>query len=119
VSLNRIIRDAYCLVMPSEWHEPMGLVIYEAFASGKGVIASGRGGISDLVENGVNGVIFEAGNSHDLAEKIKYALEHPDEVRRWGENGYARIRRCNDLKAHSMRMRQVYQNLLLPQGGGA
>lgn len=108
----QIMRDALCVVVPSEWYEPAGLVIYEAFASGKCVIASRIGGIPELVEDGVNGLLFEAGNARELVKKIEYLIEHLEKAEAWGENGYLKIKRLNDLKAHSMRMSVEYNKLL-------
>lgn len=110
--LSAIMREALCVVVPSEWQEPAGLVIYEAFASGKCVIASRAGGIPELVEDGVNGMLFEAGNAGALAEKIGYVTQHPHKAREWGENGSLKIRQISDLKAHSMRIDAKYRELL-------
>ena len=106
--LNMILREALCVIVPSEWPEPMGLVIYEAFAAGKCVIASDVGGISELIEDGVNGLIFQAGNADDLAHKIRQVVDHPQQARLWGRNGYLKIRQYNDLKTHVIQMKEIY-----------
>ncbi len=110
--LSVILCDAICVVVPSQWPEPAGLVIYEAFASGKCVIASDAGGISGLIEDGVNGLLFEAGKADELAHKIRYVVEHPEKARAWGKNGSLMIRQGNDLKAHVMRMQGIYHDVL-------
>ncbi|MEM0080136.1 MAG: glycosyltransferase family 4 protein, partial [Nitrososphaerota archaeon] len=50
------------------------MVLIEAMASGLPVIGSKTGGIVDIVENGVNGYLFEKGSANDLAEKLYLAL---------------------------------------------
>lgn len=62
--------DVFCL--PSKGPgETWGLAINEAMACGKAVICSNKVGCyADLVENAINGFIFEAGNLVDLAEKL-------------------------------------------------
>lgn len=56
--------------------EGFGLVMLEAMASGLAVVASNSGGISQLIEDGVNGLLCEEKNSHELAEKINLLLNN-------------------------------------------
>ena len=58
-----------CLVLPSR-SEGMGRVVIEAFCRGRGVIGSRVGGIRDLVEEDVNGVLVEPGDTNALAEAL-------------------------------------------------
>ena len=74
------------LVMPSEWYETFGLVIIEAFAHGLPVVASRLGGMAEIVEDGVTGLHFEPGNPQDLAEKVQWLHDHPEECRIMGKN---------------------------------
>lgn len=57
-------------VLPSRW-EGFGLVVLEAGASRLPVIASKVDGIKEIITDNKNGLLFEAGNAGDLAEKIK------------------------------------------------
>ena len=82
VEMNR----AAFLVMPSEWYEGFPMVLVEAFSQGLPVVASRLGGMAEIVENGVTGLHFEAGNSKDLAEKVQWMHDHPDECRQMGNN---------------------------------
>jgi glycosyltransferase involved in cell wall biosynthesis len=59
------------LVVPSVWLETGPLVVLEAFAAGVAVIGSRLGGIAEMVRDGVDGLLFEAGNPKDLADKIQ------------------------------------------------
>lgn len=47
------------IVVPSLWQEPFGLVAIEGMARGKIVVASRRGGLTEIIEDGVDGFIFE------------------------------------------------------------
>ena len=62
------------------------MVLVEAFAHGLPIVASRLGSMAEIVEDGVTGLHFEAGNADDLASKVKWMHEHPDECRRMGEN---------------------------------
>jgi glycosyltransferase involved in cell wall biosynthesis len=70
-----IIGKAKALVIPSLWHEPFGRVVVEAYAKGTSVIGSRMGGIPELIEDGVTGYTFEAGNKYDLASQIERIYE--------------------------------------------
>jgi glycosyltransferase involved in cell wall biosynthesis len=74
------------LLFPSEWYEPFGLVAIEAFSISTPVIAARTGGIPEIVQHGRTGLLFDPGSADDLAAKILWAIEHPEELRRMGEN---------------------------------
>ena len=74
------------VVVPSEWYEPSGLIIFEAFAFGKPVIGSRIGGITELVKDAERGLIFEPGDKEDLSAAIRYLLSNPDLADGMGEN---------------------------------
>jgi glycosyltransferase involved in cell wall biosynthesis len=60
-----------CLVFPSEWDEPFGLVPLEAMACGIPVVATATGGTAEFLKDGENCVRFRAGDDADLAAAIE------------------------------------------------
>lgn len=74
------------LVLPSVWYEGLPLVLIEAFCQGLPVLASGLGSMAEIVEDGVTGLHFIPGRSHDLAAKVRWAHAHPSEMLRMGAN---------------------------------
>jgi glycosyltransferase involved in cell wall biosynthesis len=56
-------------VVPSRW-DCLPITLLEAMACGKCIIASNVGGIPDVIEDGVDGLLFESENVEDLADKI-------------------------------------------------
>ena len=62
------------------------MVLVEAFSQGLPVVASRLGGMAEIVEDGIAGLHFEAGNPQDLAEKVQWMHDHPDECRQMGLN---------------------------------
>lgn len=78
------MKGARFLVFPSEWYEGFPVTIAEAFASGVPVICSRLGSMQEIVEDGKTGLHFQAGNAEDLAGKIRWAWEHPDEMNAMG-----------------------------------
>jgi glycosyltransferase involved in cell wall biosynthesis len=55
-------------------------------ASGKPLIGSNVGGIPMQIRDGWNGFLVEPGNERQLAEKIKYLIDHSEERERMGKN---------------------------------
>jgi glycosyltransferase involved in cell wall biosynthesis len=79
---NRDIRNVHAgldvLVVPSRWYENSPNVILEAFACGTPVITANLGGMAELVEDGVNGLLFEPGDVEDLARCLRRVAEEPE-----------------------------------------
>ncbi len=69
-----LMREAAVVVVPSIWYEPFGLVAIEAMAQATPVIVSDRGGLPEIVVDGVSGLVFKAGKAKDLGAKIDLLL---------------------------------------------
>ncbi len=80
------MREATFLALPSEWYEGgFPLVALEAYACGLPVIASRLGCMEEVVRDGVTGLLFPPGDPVALAEKIRWALGHPESMREMGD----------------------------------
>jgi GT2 family glycosyltransferase/glycosyltransferase involved in cell wall biosynthesis len=71
------LESADVLVVPSIWPENSPLVIHEAFLAGRPVVASRIGGIPELVVDGRNGLLFEAGDVDGLRRALERLLAEP------------------------------------------
>lgn len=80
----RRMRGATALVMPSVWYENFPRTLVEAFACGLPVIASRIGALQHLVDDQSTGLLFEPGNSADLADKLRWAQAHPQRMAEMG-----------------------------------
>jgi glycosyltransferase involved in cell wall biosynthesis len=69
------------LVVPSIWLENSPLVIHEAFMAGVAVVGARIGGIPGLVEDGVNGRLYDPHSAADLARVLTELIEGPDRLR--------------------------------------
>ena len=87
----QLLAKSTFLVLPSEWYETFGLVILEAYAAGKPVVASRMGSLPCLVKDGKSGLLFTAGDIHDLAEKIRRLSTSPGEREAMGRFGRALV----------------------------
>ena len=106
------VRNAAFTIIPSIWFETAGLVIYESFALGKPVIGSNIGPISELIENGCTGLLFEPGNVNDLTEKINYLIEKPDMISDMGKKARMKIEKNYSSDFHYNELMKVYEQVL-------
>lgn len=84
--LFSLVQRSAFTVLSSEAYEISPMTIYESYALGKPVIGSKIGGISELIEDGVTGLLFEPGNAEDLAEKINWLISRPSKIVEMGKN---------------------------------
>lgn len=75
--IAELIKGARFVVFPSLWYEAFPRVFLEAFAAARTVVASRMGASPEIVADGRTGLLFEAGNSHDLAEKVSRLWSNP------------------------------------------
>lgn len=80
---------ATLLVLPS-WPEGLGRVIIEAFARGRGVVATGAGGVLDLVTSGVEGILIPPADTDALVSELNRVLTDPDLAERLGAAAHER-----------------------------
>jgi glycosyltransferase involved in cell wall biosynthesis len=98
---DEALRDAYqrcsLFILPAVIDEKgdtegLGVVLIEALAFGKPAIASGIGGITDVVIHGQTGLLVEPGDASALTEAITRLVSEPELVQRLGENARQRAR---------------------------
>jgi len=97
------------LVLPS-LNEGMGRVLVEAMAAGKPIVASNVGGIPDLVQHGINGLLVPPGDEKALAAGIKQIIASPDKAESMGRQGRGLCNRFS-LEAMIEKIDGLYQDL--------
>lgn len=107
-TINDVLSDIDVLIVPSTWYENAPLVIQEAFLAGIPVITSNIGGMSELVQNGVNGYTFKVGCSESLKEVIETITIDPSKLNA--------LNRCRDsvvsIQDDVKEIIEVYNNLI-------
>jgi glycosyltransferase involved in cell wall biosynthesis len=86
--VSAALDDSTLLVLPSR-SEGMGRVVIEAFCRGRAVIGTRVGGIPDLVEDGVNGLLVDPGDPGALADAFVRVLADRDLAERLGQAAQA------------------------------
>lgn len=84
--IHSVMFNLDVLVVPSLWYENTPLVIYSAQASGCPVVASELPGISGVIKNKINGLLFETGNTQALTSKLKQLLNNTELLQKLSEN---------------------------------
>ncbi len=99
------------LVLPSR-SEAMGRVLVEAMAAGKPRIGSNVDGIPTVINNGVDGLLFEPENADDLAEKLNMLMSNPDLRRKLGKAGEIRARQEFTKEQYVRNLTNFYNKVL-------
>jgi len=86
------------VIVPSVWHENWPFVVLEAFRAGAPVIASGVGGLTEMIRHDVDGLLFDPGSHVDLAHCLQRLLDDPLLLPRL-RNGIQPVRSDEDEQA--------------------
>jgi glycosyltransferase involved in cell wall biosynthesis len=97
------------LIMPSIWYENFPRTLVESFACGLPVIASRIGALAELIEDGVTGLLFEAGNPADLASKMHWAQQNPEIMRQMGKNARSLYQANYTPEQNYMQLIAIYE----------
>jgi glycosyltransferase involved in cell wall biosynthesis len=89
--------QAMDIIVHASNNEPFGIVIIEAMALGKPIIAGNVGGPTEIVQNGINGILTPYGNSDVLAHAILQYLDDPEFAHHLGVSARTR---ALDFSAH-------------------
>jgi glycosyltransferase involved in cell wall biosynthesis len=81
--VKRLYVASNIYVLPS-LEEPCPTSLLEPLACGKPLVGTNIGGIVTMIRDGWNGFLVEPANEKQLADKIKYLIDHPEE---WEERG--------------------------------
>ena len=97
------ILDAADVFVSTSHNEAFGRSNLEAMACGKPLVGSRTGGLLDLIEDGVNGRLFESCDARDFADKVSFYHRDRDAVK---AHGAAAIQRVADRFATEVMVRQ-------------
>jgi glycosyltransferase involved in cell wall biosynthesis len=98
------------LVLPS-FSEGLPVVIMEAMALRRPVLATYVGGIPELVRSDVDGWLFPAGSTEALAEALDQLLSASmEEVTKMGESGYLRVIERHSIDSEALKLRKAFCN---------
>jgi len=104
----KILAGFDVVVVPSIWYEAYALTIREAFLTGVPVVTANHGAMAEAVEDGVNGLLFEAGDEESLARVLRRLVDDRQLVERLAGAAH-RVRDEADAAAELL---GVYEQIL-------
>jgi alpha-maltose-1-phosphate synthase len=107
-----IIKDSRFLVLPytENFQHSVSGVIPLAYTFSKPVIVSNLGTLSEYVENRKTGLIFESGNSEQLANCIMELIKNRDLCREMGQKANQKLLKEMSLELYCDRLNELYNN---------
>ncbi|OPX58992.1 MAG: UDP-D-galactose:(glucosyl)lipopolysaccharide-1,6-D-galactosyltransferase [Methanobacterium sp. PtaB.Bin024] len=108
--LTSLQERANIAVMPSIVFENSPMTIYESFKFGTPVIGSRIGGIPELIEERVNGFLYEPGNVSELKNLLQYLIENPEELKKL-ENGAFKSSQKYSMNFHIETLEKLYKEI--------
>lgn len=99
-------------VVPSIVPETFGMIVLEAWARQRPVIAHRIGALAETVDDGINGLLVDPGDSQELAKAIQRLLAEPEKVRQMGRAGHEKLKTVYGLGLWRKKMTAVYQESL-------
>lgn len=105
---ERLYRECKFLVLPSiNSGEAFGMVLVEAMACGKAVVATNLPGVRLVCQDGVNGFLARPGDANDLTKKMKTLLEDQELCNKFGEAGRKRVEEKFNWKIHIQKLTEI------------
>ena len=111
--------SATALILPSIWYENFPRTLVEAYGCGLPVIASQIGALAELVKDGETGLLFEPDNPNDLAMKMRWALQHPEEMAEMGRNARALYEAEFTAERNYQQLMAIYEDAIAEVRGQA
>lgn len=110
-ALHHMIAGARFAVYPSIWYENCPLSILEAQAMGVPVVSTNLGGIPELVENDLTGVLIPKLDAQTLADAIRKLYQSPDDLMRMRKSCLAKREHMISLPDYCSQLVDLYQTV--------
>jgi glycosyltransferase involved in cell wall biosynthesis len=106
--LREIVRRAKFTVITSEWHDNSPLVIYESLSLGNPIVGARMGGIPELIEEGVDGFVYDRGDLDAFVKHVNFLIQHPEKNIEMGKAARAKSERLYGFEEHYKKLMQLY-----------
>ena len=112
----QLLQGCELLVVPSR-AESFGIVVLEGMICKKPVIASAVGGIPEIIEHEISGILVEPDNPQALSEQIQRVLNDGDLRKRLAENGHSRVVERFCFSQTGAAYKTAFASLMVGAGG--
>ena len=109
--LEELTRNALCVACPAVWYENLPNVVLESYAYGKPVVASNLGSLAEAIEDGKSGLLFEPKNAKELAKRIRFLAENPEQAEEMGRNARKLCEEKYNPEAHWQRFLAIAEKV--------
>ncbi len=116
--MHEFLVGSRLVTLPSTWPEGFPVVMLEAMAVARPVVASRTGGLHEIVEHGKTGLLVEKENPRPLREAIARLWNQPELCRSMGQAGMRRLQRHFSRERHYDRLISVYAKAIALGPGG-
>ncbi len=113
--IGDVIRSLDIVVFPSTAPESFGLSILEAMALGKPVIATRVGGVWEMIEDRMNGILIEPNHPEQITEQIIHLLSHKEICDRMGQRAQETVMQKFSLKNCIGEMEKAFDSMALKE----
>ena len=107
-----LIKNSKFFVIPSEWYENYPMLVIEAMALGKPVLAAKLGGLQEMIEENKTGWFFQPFSVKDLRSKIKQHYNESESLEHMGALARETVEQKNCTKRHYQMLIQSYNQVL-------
>jgi glycosyltransferase involved in cell wall biosynthesis len=106
------LRNSMFTIVPSPFYETFGMVVLEAYASGKPVVASAIGSLPYIVHPDQTGLLFQRQDADDLAAKIGWLFDRPEEIVRMGRNARSLVESKYDSRLRYPSLQAIFEKVI-------
>ena len=110
--LLRELRSAFLVTIPEQWENMCPVILTEAMTAGACVLASRVGGITHFVSEYENGLLAVRDSPEDFADRMRWAMRHPEEVLAMRRAAHLRARELFDTTEINRRTIELYASLV-------
>jgi glycosyltransferase involved in cell wall biosynthesis len=119
--IEQVISGLDLVVHASVTGEPFGQVIIEGMAAGKPVVATNGGGVPEIVQDGITGILVPMGDVQAMADAICEIVASPARGREMGIMGRQRVQDSFTVELTAAKVEAVYRKIMgqgnRPRGG--
>ncbi|MCD7883771.1 MAG: glycosyltransferase family 4 protein [Lachnospiraceae bacterium] len=110
--LIELVAQTKALIIDSQWYEPFGMIVIEAYASGVPVIAGDIENISSLVTHNITGIKFK----YDSIEELIAAVDEFESSRQqWNQNVIKEYEEMYSPERNIVMLETIYQDVAQPR----
>ena len=110
--LSPFIQKCEFVIVPSEWYEPNPYVVLQSFSHEKAVVASDIGGLSDMIINNENGMLFIPGDPNDLSNCIENLFYNNEKKLYLGKNAKIILKNKYNPDKYYNKSIDLFRNLI-------